>query len=94
MTEFESASYLFLADVVSYLFSAKWLHKHISGVSANNQFTDLTRIQLFIEQLDLLLELLHLQLPVRDFLSEVAFVQRRHVLVSLQIKLAPLTTQH
>lgn len=66
----------------------------ISAGSTNNQFTDLTHIQLFIQQLDLLLELLHLQLPVGYFLSEVAFIQRSHILISLQIKLPQLVKQY
>lgn len=93
----------FSADVISFLgvFLSVGAYifyisdtQFISGVPTNNQFTDLTHIQLFIEQLDLLLELLHLHLPVRDFLSEVTFIQRRHIFVSLQIKLSQLVIRY
>lgn len=74
----------FSPEVILFFFF--WHKVHFSRPT-NNQFIDLTHIQLFVKQLDLLLELLHLQLPVRNFLSEVTFIECRHILVSLQIKL-------
>lgn len=84
---------VFFLSVGAYIFCISDT-QFISGVPTNNQFTDLSHIQLFIEQLDLLLELLHLHLPVRDFLSEVTFIQRRHIFVSLQIKLSQLVIRY